>query len=125
MNVPSNPTLASRATTLSSKGRGGNYFEDFRLNQVIRHGTPRTLTEGDASVYMALTGSRYAAHSAYTAAMQLGYASRPLDDLLVFNVAFGKTVPDISLNAVANLATPNCAFSPQCSAETRCAAKAL
>ena len=103
MNVPSNPAPASRGTTLSSKERHGNYFEDFRLNQVIRHGTPRTLTEGDGAVYMALTGSRYAAHSAYTAAKQLGYASRPLDDLLVFNVAFGKTVPDISLNAVANL----------------------
>ena len=103
MNVPSNPVPASRGTNLSSKERHGNYFEDFRLNQVIRHGTPRTLTEGDGSVYMALTGSRYAAHSASTAAKQLGYASRPLDDLLVFNVAFGKTVPDISLNAVANL----------------------
>jgi 2-methylfumaryl-CoA hydratase len=27
----------------------------------------------------------------------------PLDAILVFNVAFGKTVPDISLNAIANL----------------------
>ena len=27
----------------------------------------------------------------------------PVDDLLVFNIAFGKTVPDISYNAVANL----------------------
>ena len=103
MNAPSNSASASRGTTLSSKDRHGNFFEDFRLNQVIRHGTPRTLTEGDGSVYMALTGSRYAAHSASTAAKHLGYASRPLDDLLVFNVAFGKTVPDISLNAVANL----------------------
>lgn len=103
MNTPSNVVPTSRATSVSGKQRHGNYFEDFRLNQVIRHGTPRTLTEGDGSVYMALTGSRYAAHSACTAAKQLGYASRPLDDLLVFNVAFGKTVPDISLNAVANL----------------------
>ena len=88
---------------MSSKERQGNYFEDFRLNQVIRHGTPRTVTDGDSSVYMALTGSRYAAHSADTAARELGFPSRPLDDLLVFNIAFGKTVPEISLNAVANL----------------------
>ncbi len=27
----------------------------------------------------------------------------PLDDLLVFHIVFGKTVPDVSLNAVANL----------------------
>src|SRR5690606_26114602 len=36
-------------------------------------------------------------------AAQIGYERSPLDDLLVFHVVFGKTVPDISLNAVANL----------------------
>jgi 2-methylfumaryl-CoA hydratase len=33
-----------------------------------------------------------------------------LDDLLVFHVVFGKTVPDISLNAVANLGYAECRF---------------
>lgn len=33
----------------------------------------------------------------------MGYPRSPLDDWLVFHVVFGKTVPDISLNAVANL----------------------
>ena len=33
----------------------------------------------------------------------IGYPRSPLDDWLVFHVVFGKTVPDISLNAVANL----------------------
>jgi 2-methylfumaryl-CoA hydratase len=33
-----------------------------------------------------------------------------VDDLLVFHVVFGKTVPDISLNAVANLGYANCRF---------------
>ncbi|HEY0235015.1 MAG TPA: MaoC family dehydratase [Afipia sp.] len=83
--------------------RQGNYFEDFRIGQVIRHSTPRTLTDGDSSVYIALTGTRYAASSADTAARKLGYPGRPVDDLLVFNIAFGKTVADISLNAIANL----------------------
>ena len=80
-----------------------NYFEDFRLGQVIRHATPRTVTDGDSAVYMSLTGSRFASHSADTIAQEVGFAKRPLDDLLVFNIAFGKTVPEISLNAVANL----------------------
>ena len=88
---------------MTIKERRGNFFEDFRLGQVIRHGTPRTVTDGDSAVYMALTGARHASHSAETTARQLGYPARPLDDLLVFNIAFGKTVPDISLNAVANL----------------------
>lgn len=88
---------------MTNKDRRGNFFEDFQLGQVIRHGTPRTLTEGDSSVYTALTGARHTVHSASTAAQLLGLQRRPLDDLLVFNMAFGKTVPDISLNAVANL----------------------
>src|SRR5258708_34217646 len=33
----------------------------------------------------------------------MGHRECPLDDFLVFNVAYGKTVPDISYNAIANL----------------------
>ncbi len=88
---------------METPNRHGNCFEDFLPGQVFRHATPRTLTDGDSAVYTALTGSRVLSHSSEVAARQLGYAGRPLDDLLVFNIAFGKTVPDISLNAVANL----------------------
>jgi 2-methylfumaryl-CoA hydratase len=87
----------------NDKERAGNFFEDFHLGQVIRHGTHRTMSDGDASVYLALTGARQAAHSSTTAATLMGFTRRPLDDFLVFNIAFGKTVPDISLNAIANL----------------------
>lgn len=85
------------------KDRTGNFFEDFRVGMRIRHATPRTLTEGDRSLYIGLTGSRTALGTADTGAAQLGLPRRPLEELLVFNTAFGKTVPDISLNAVANL----------------------
>lgn len=83
--------------------RPGRFFEDFQLDEVIRHPTPRTLTEGDASLYTALTGSRQALWSSRPLARTMGLQDLPLHDLLVFNTAFGKTVPDISLNAVANL----------------------
>ena len=43
-------------------------------------------------------------------ARAVGYRTQPLDDLLVFNMVFGKTVPDISLNAVANLGYADCRF---------------
>jgi 2-methylfumaryl-CoA hydratase len=36
-------------------------------------------------------------------AQAIGYPRAPIDDLLVFHIVFGKSVPDISLNAVANL----------------------
>lgn len=88
---------------LKTKINAGNFFEDFSLNQVIQHATPRTITEGEAALHIALTGARQVLHSAQTVAQSLGYKTRPIDDLLAFHIAFGKTVPDISVNAVANL----------------------
>jgi 2-methylfumaryl-CoA hydratase len=81
----------------------GYFFEDYAVGRRFLHATPRTLTQGDASLYIALTGARQALHSSQPLARAMGYPSSPLDDFLVFNVAFGKTVPDISYNAIANL----------------------
>ena len=86
-----------------TKTNAGNFFEDFYVGQVIRHATPRTVTTGDAALYTALYGSRFAVQSSDAFAKALGYAHAPVDDLLTFHVVFGKTVPDVSLNAVANL----------------------
>ena len=85
------------------KTNAGNFFEDFHLGQKIAHATPRTLTQGDAALYAALYGSRFALQSSDIFAQEVGLPRSPLDDLLVFHTVFGKTVPDISLNAVANL----------------------
>jgi 2-methylfumaryl-CoA hydratase len=85
------------------KTNSGNFFEDFRLGQRIAHATPRTLTDGDRALYTALYGSRFAPQSSDAFARALGFAASPMDDLLVFHTVFGKSVPDISLNAVANL----------------------
>ncbi|KAA2236830.1 MaoC family dehydratase [Salinarimonas soli] len=85
------------------KTNPGRFFEDFALGETIRHATPRTVTAADAALYTALYGSRFAVQSSDAFAQDLGYPRSPLDDLLVFHVVFGKTVPDISLNAVANL----------------------
>jgi len=86
-----------------SKTNPGNSFEDFRIGQIIRHATPRTITAGDQALYTALYGPRFAVQSSDEFARAVGYARAPVDDLLVFHIVFGKTVPDISLNAVANL----------------------
>jgi 2-methylfumaryl-CoA hydratase len=94
---------ASAGKTGVEKVSAGNFFEDFRLNQVIQHATPRTIGDGEVALYIALTGARQVLPSAETVAQSLGYRTRPIDDLLAFHIAFGKTVPDISVNAVANL----------------------
>lgn len=86
-----------------SKVRSGNYFEDFVIGATFRHAAPRTLTDGDRSLYIGLTGSRAVLGTAVTNSRYLGLSGWPLDDILVFNVAFGKTVNDVSFKARGNL----------------------
>lgn len=93
-----------------TKTEAGNFFEDFRLGQVLEHATPRTVTEGDQALYLALTGSRFALQSSDEFARTLGLRRAPIDDFLAFHIVFGKTVPDVSLNAVANLGYAACVF---------------
>ena len=88
----------------------GYFFEDYRLGHKFHHATPRTITQGDVALYQALTGSRLPLHCSEPFAQSLGYASMPVDDLLVFHIAFGKTVADVSYNAVANLGYADCRF---------------
>lgn len=86
-----------------ARPRDGWFFEDYAVGQRFGHATPRTVTAGDAALYVALTGARQPVHCAEPVARALGHPACPVDDLLAFHVAFGKTVPDISYNAVANL----------------------
>ncbi len=92
------------------KTNPGRYFEDFRLGDRLVHATPRTVTTGDAALYTALYGTRFVVQSSDAFAKAIGYPKSPIDDLLVFHVVFGKSVPDVSLNAVANLGYAGCRF---------------
>ena len=93
-----------------SKTNPGNFFEDFELGQVIEHATPRTITEGDRDVYGALYPTRFSIPSSASFAAACGLSPAPVEELIGFHIAFGKTVPDISLNAVANLGYAECRF---------------
>jgi 2-methylfumaryl-CoA hydratase len=93
-----------------AKSTSGNFFEDFSLGQAVKHATPRTVTTGDVALYTGLFGSRFAMQSSDAFAAAAGYPRSPIDDLLVFHIVFGKTVADISLNAVANLGYAACRF---------------
>jgi 2-methylfumaryl-CoA hydratase len=88
---------------MASKTRAGNFFEDFAVGQVFHHAVPRTVTEGDISLYIALTGDRRPLHCSSEFARVLGFASAPAHDLLVFHLVFGRAVADVTLNSPANL----------------------
>ncbi|WP_110241874.1 MaoC family dehydratase [Nocardioides gilvus] len=93
-----------------AKTNAGNFFEDFTIGQVIEHATPRTVTEGDRALYGALYPTRFALPSSAEFAASVGLRNAPVEELIAFHIGFGKTVPDISLNAVANLGYAECRF---------------
>ncbi|MDG1864038.1 MAG: MaoC family dehydratase [Yoonia sp.] len=86
-----------------SKTNAGRFFEDYAVGDVIVHAVPRTISGGERALYHALYPARGALHSSDEFARACGLAASPLDDLITFHTVFGKTVPNVSLNAVANL----------------------
>jgi 2-methylfumaryl-CoA hydratase len=91
------------AKTRVAKTNSGRFFEDYALGDVIRHAVPRTVSGGERALYHALYPARHALYSSDEFARRSGLPRAPLDDLAAFHIVFGKTVPDVSLNAVANL----------------------
>lgn len=99
-------SMQTRSASMHSrpaKSQTGRFFEDFTPGQILHHPTPRTIREGDVALNIALTGSRAAMFSSSLFAQNCGLSANIVDPLLIFHMVFGKTVPDISINAIANL----------------------
>ena len=86
-----------------AKTNPGRFFEDYAVGDVLTHAVPRTVSGGERALYHALYPARHALYSSDAFAQACGLPKSPIDDLAAFHVVFGKTVPDVSLNAVANL----------------------
>lgn len=86
-----------------TKTNAGRFFEDYAVGDVIIHAVPRTISGGERAMYHALYPARTALYSSDEFARACGLPGAPVDDLITFHTVFGKTVPDVSLNAVANL----------------------
>ena len=90
------------------------YFEDYNINDEISHSVPRTITQGDVALYLSTTGSRFPLNYSEEFAKDLGLKNTPIDDVLLFHLVFGRTVPDLSLNAIANLGYAGVTFHENC-----------
>jgi 2-methylfumaryl-CoA hydratase len=88
---------------MTLKTNPGRFFEDYTVGQTLHHAVPRTLSGGEKALYHALYPARHAFYSSTQFAAACGLPGGPFDDLIVFHTIFGKSVPDVSLNAVANL----------------------
>jgi acyl dehydratase len=83
--------------------RFGRFYEDFTVGETIRHYPGRTITEADDMLFCMLTMNHNPLHidANYAASTQHG---QPLVvGTLVFSLAVGMSVPDISGYAIANL----------------------
>ena len=86
-----------------AKTNKGRFFEDYKVGETLHHAVPRTVKDGERALYHALYPARHALYSSDQFAQSCGLPASPLDDMITFHIVFGKTVPDVSLNAVANL----------------------
>jgi 2-methylfumaryl-CoA hydratase len=81
----------------------GNFFEDLHPGQTLINPIPRTVTDGDTALYIALTGDRNPRNCSDEFARSLGFERAPVHDMLVFHIVFGRAVGEISLNSPGNL----------------------
>ena len=102
--------LQEEISMKNDKAATGRHFEDFKVGEIIRHPTPRTVTSGDKAVYQSIFPNRHAVYSSDAFAQSCGLPAAPLHELAGFHIVFGKSVPDVSRNAVANLGYANWLF---------------
>lgn len=81
----------------------GLYFEDFEVGSEIRHSLSKTIFESDNNFFSLLTMNHHPVHTNIDYAVQNQHGKILVVGTLVFSLAVGITVPDISGKAIANL----------------------
>ncbi|MFQ5960168.1 MAG: MaoC family dehydratase [Candidatus Methylomirabilales bacterium] len=81
----------------------GPYFEDLEKGRTYKHFPGRTITEADDMWFSCLTLNPNPLHIDAHYAAQTQHGRRLVNGLLVFSIAVGLSVRDVSLRAVANL----------------------
>ena len=81
----------------------GNYFENFEVNQTFEHKISKTIFESDNNLFSLLTMNHHPIHTNIDYASKEQHQEILVVGTLVFSLAVGLTVADISGKAVANL----------------------
>lgn len=81
----------------------GNYYEDFVVGQTIKHSFSKTIFESDNNLFSLLTLNSHPLHTNIDYAKNSQHNDIVVVGTLVFSLAVGITVPDISGKAIANL----------------------
>lgn len=81
----------------------GLYFEDFEVGAEIKHSLSKTIFECDNNFFSLMTMNHHPVHTNVDYASQNQHGKILVVGTLVFSLAVGITVPDISGKAIANL----------------------
>ncbi len=81
----------------------GKYFEEFFIGEEIRHTLSKTVFESDNNFFSLLTMNHHPVHTNADYASRNQHGKILVVGTLVFSLAVGMTVPDISGKAIANL----------------------
>ena len=81
----------------------GLYYEDFEIGVEIKHALSKTIVESDNTLFSLLTMNAHPVHTNVDYASKNQHGRLLVVGTLVFSLAVGMTVPDISGKAIANL----------------------
>lgn len=81
----------------------GHYYEDFTVGETINHALSKTIFESDNNLFSLLTMNNHPVHTNIDYAGKNQHGRILVVGTLVFSLAVGITVPDISGKAIANL----------------------
>lgn len=81
----------------------GLYYEDFEVGEEIKHSLSKTIFESDNNFFSLLTMNHHPVHTNADYAARNQHRKILVVGTLVFSLAVGITVPDISGKAIANL----------------------
>lgn len=85
----------------------GLYYEDFIVGDEIYHALSKTIFESDNNLFSLLTMNHHPVHTNIDYASKNQHGKILVVGTLVFSLAVGITVPDISGKAIANLEYEN------------------
>jgi acyl dehydratase len=89
---------------MGGERRFGRFFEDFQVGDVYRHWPGKTITESDDHLFCAITWNHHPLHTnAHYAETQTQFGRNVVVGNLVYSLALGMSVPDVSGRAIANL----------------------
>ncbi len=83
----------------------GRYLEEFEVGAVYKHWPAKTVTEGDDHMFCLLTMNHHPLHINDVYAHQSQQGRNVVVGPLVYSLALGMSVSDVSGKAIANLAT--------------------